>query len=73
MAVVHRALLSSTILAPAATATRSSAALTYAFDLKIAAAVVMIPETDKSDLPAARKQVKEMLAAQHCEPGTTGT
>jgi acetyl esterase len=46
--------------------------MAYALDPEIAAAVPMIPKNDSTDLPAARKRVKEMYAARFGEPDTTG-
>jgi len=46
--------------------------MTYAFDPEIAAAISMLPETDFSDLPAARRQMSELGATMLGEPDTTG-
>jgi acetyl esterase/lipase len=46
--------------------------MTYAFDPEIAAAISMLPQTDFSDLPAARRQIRELGATMLGEPDTTG-
>ncbi|MDT8913347.1 alpha/beta hydrolase [Amycolatopsis sp. PS_44_ISF1] len=46
--------------------------MSYAFDPEIAATVSMLPETDLTDLPAARLRTAEMFAELAGEPDTTG-